>query len=524
VLAINLTKKAVEAGRNAFSTASSAVTSFGDAAGKARGKVSALGKATAIIVGYTVAMEALAAVAPHIEDSAAGVGEMSLALAKLGETDAKNIAGLGKNFEDLGAQLDGLANPNAMQRVDDFAGSLFNLVSFGAVGSSKGGDARRLFLADLETLDQSLTQLVTSGKTDEAAGLFQKLNDKAVAGGAGVDQLAKHLPNYTDAVAAAGAESGGAVAPVADLARGFDKQGNAAALAAVDLETLVKQTSDYTNQALTAHDAARGFEAAIDDASEAVQANGRTLDITTEKGRANQEALDNIASSGVRLAEQIVANGGSEAQYQTQLERTRGALIRAGVQMGFTKEKARQYAAQVLAIPARATTQIGLSGIGAASAAISAFRANINRIPGHKTVFVNVVGGNSPARGPSFASASGGPIRGPGTGTSDSILGFLSNGEHVLTAREVRAAGGHKAIEAFRRSLLTGNGRGSAPAAAPRALPAGGAAGGGGAPIVLEFRTPPGANALDKAVVELLRRHVRVSGGGNVQVALGRAS
>lgn len=47
----------------------------------------------------------------------------------------------------------------------------------------------------------------------------------------------------------------------------------------------------------------------------------------------------------------------------------------------------------------------------------------------------------------------GGAVYGPGTETSDSIRARLSKGEHVLTAAEVRAAGGHQAIYAWRRDL-----------------------------------------------------------------------
>lgn len=54
------------------------------------------------------------------------------------------------------------------------------------------------------------------------------------------------------------------------------------------------------------------------------------------------------------------------------------------------------------------------------------------------------------------ARAYGGPIFGPGSGTSDSIPALLSNGEHVLTAAEVRAAGGHRGIYAIRAALLGG--------------------------------------------------------------------
>jgi len=53
--------------------------------------------------------------------------------------------------------------------------------------------------------------------------------------------------------------------------------------------------------------------------------------------------------------------------------------------------------------------------------------------------------------------ATGGPVHGPGTGTSDTAGLFrLSNGEHVATAREVQAAGGHEGMFRIRQALLNG--------------------------------------------------------------------
>lgn len=49
--------------------------------------------------------------------------------------------------------------------------------------------------------------------------------------------------------------------------------------------------------------------------------------------------------------------------------------------------------------------------------------------------------------------ATGGAIRGEGTGTSDSILAWLSNGEHVWTAADVRAIGGQGALYAMREAI-----------------------------------------------------------------------
>lgn len=52
--------------------------------------------------------------------------------------------------------------------------------------------------------------------------------------------------------------------------------------------------------------------------------------------------------------------------------------------------------------------------------------------------------------------ASGGPVFGPGTETSDSIHAMLSHNEHVFAAREVKAAGGHAGVYRIREQLLAG--------------------------------------------------------------------
>jgi phage-related minor tail protein len=53
-------------------------------------------------------------------------------------------------------------------------------------------------------------------------------------------------------------------------------------------------------------------------------------------------------------------------------------------------------------------------------------------------------------------NATGGAIRGPGTGTSDDILSWLSNGEHVLTAADVKAMGGQAVVYQLRALLEKG--------------------------------------------------------------------
>lgn len=52
--------------------------------------------------------------------------------------------------------------------------------------------------------------------------------------------------------------------------------------------------------------------------------------------------------------------------------------------------------------------------------------------------------------------AVGGPINGPGSATSDSVLARLSNGEHVWTAAETNALGGHGAMMQLRSAVRAG--------------------------------------------------------------------
>lgn len=52
--------------------------------------------------------------------------------------------------------------------------------------------------------------------------------------------------------------------------------------------------------------------------------------------------------------------------------------------------------------------------------------------------------------------AVGGEIAGPGTGTSDSVLIRASKGEHMMTAAEVAALGGHGQVYAMRRAIMAG--------------------------------------------------------------------
>lgn len=82
--------------------------------------------------------------------------------------------------------------------------------------------------------------------------------------------------------------------------------------------------------------------------------------------------------------------------------------------------------------------------------AVSSMAAQISNT--WASISVSAAGGATQAA----RRATGGSVFGAGTETSDSIPALLSNNEHVWTAKEVRGAGGHGAVERLRAQAATG--------------------------------------------------------------------
>lgn len=225
----------------------------------------------------------------------------------------------------------------------------------------------------------------------------------------------------------------------------------------------------------------RSYQQAIDDASAALKQNGKTLNTNTQAGRDNQASLDNIAASAASYATTL-----SDPVLRLKfLESSRAQLERTAQSFGMGKVAAKNYADQVLGIPKQWVTAAAFEKNQAAND-VATYKAAIDKVPGFKntvitaqtqqaegallrtlgllgaihskTVWVNVVPGHSgaqayPASGGYISHGKlhryadggsfpyGGYIRGPGTGTSDSIPAMISNGEFVMKAAAVERYG-----------------------------------------------------------------------------------
>src|SRR5690606_25456934 len=202
-----------------------------------------------------------------------------------------------------------------------------------------------------------------------------------------------------------------------------------------------------------------------------------------------------------------------------------GLLVDQLVQMGYTRDEAVRLAEQYRAFPRFVDTQVRVNTSGASWDLDNWYqRYNGRTLTAYQVISAGgrayvATGGDVDAHAAAAGRrlAGGGPVVGPGTGTSDDVpathpsgVAFaLSNGEHVWTDAEVKALGGHAGVYELRDMALSGELSrlldSGVPTVAAPSFPVAGA-GGGSAPVVAGAGGGVDAAAIGAAVGEQLSR------------------
>ncbi|NUO36202.1 MAG: hypothetical protein HOQ27_14230, partial [Dermatophilaceae bacterium] len=209
--------------------------------------------------------------------------------------------------------------------------------------------------------------------------------------------------------------------------------------------------------------AAINYQASLDAATKSVKENGRTLDINTEKGRANKSALLDLKDAALRSAEANLKTGQSADTVKGQMDSARESFIKVATQMNGGNRKAAEALATKYGltrgavdnlknsmdnIPSKVASKVQVE-TAAAKGALAVVNSALGALDGQVvtvTVRAAVASAVSAIQGvgrlaASQFKASGGPIYGPGTETSDSVPAMLSNGEYVIRAAAVKKYG-----------------------------------------------------------------------------------
>lgn len=411
----------------------------------------------------------------------------------------------GNFFEAIGTRFaspDNFQSINALRDLNEEMGKLQN------ADPSAGVRAFKLLADQTDGSAASIHRLVDAIGGDYRDALVNQAN------ALGITTSDTHLAQLAMGEYAKAAKD--AKNPTEENAQALDQLQGSAEDAAQSIEDTSNALKGLTSPTLDAREAQRQLEAAVDAVSDSVKKNGTTLDIGTEKGRANQAALDGIAQSAENAAGALYTQTGSQDQATAALEQGRESLIKALGQYGITGDAAQAYADKIIGTPTEWATLFE-ADTGTATDKVNQHKSNLESVPKKtstelkaeietakkhvqdlknrysevptskrtalqaeiaeaskrvaalkaqydalhdKTVTVTLVGIDKTtntaraAAGHGITRASGGPVYGPGTGTSDDIPVWMSNGEWAIRERSASMYG-HRIMSAINDGLIS---------------------------------------------------------------------
>jgi len=396
-------------------------------------------------------------------------------------------------FGDLASAAEAVANQNWADKI------------FGGIGLDADG------ISDTAAAFETMGQALASMPLEQAQEHFRGLWIEAGATDQAAQNLLDSMPAFKDALYAAGNEAGvtgdafkllawatgdagGAAAdgvgPQEELGRQLDLTTDSAEAQEQAMRELMDAQREAAGIALSERDAMRRLEQAFDSATDSVEQHGRTLDITTDAGRANQAALDNIASSGLDVVDSMREADRATEEIADEMARARERFVETATSMGMSEDKAKDLATELGLLPREVF--IDVEANMNAEAQIAAFRRRWDGVS-IGTAWVDIRARDNLTRGQAASGArytaaalrhyggyTGGPVLDPshrriqyralggpvsgGDGTRDSVRAVgpngepyrLDDGEHIWTKREVIAAGGHAAMYGLRDMALSG--------------------------------------------------------------------
>lgn len=480
-------------------SARGAMDALGVSSSKAKGLIGGLGKAGAAGAGLMLVAAGIKAIDEASRPAAQSLSDLNNQMLGLGAGDD---AALNQDFfkrvaKDI-TDLDGVIQKAFSSDANDNINSFFDTISGGFISSEMGraNDA-------IKQMGESLASLSQAGQTEQAAAAFNKVSDAFERNGRSAQDALNSMPAYADFLRDQFTQATGQAATEQDLlalATGQIPPAMAAAQAGAEGATGAVEgmgaAADATEQSMSkllegmfamglatqsAWDAASRYQSQLRDITDKTlpaiagqvgvlrDANtglATTFDLTTEAGVKASDAFTGLASGGMNEVKAMAEQGLSQDALQAKLNQTYTDLIEVGVGMGLTRQDAESLTRAVLGVPDGVDIQSWMSDSAQVTAQNT--KAAIDSIPSEKTVNIyqnvwrqiqdwaaDVTGGGRANGGAIGHMASGGGVYGPGSGTSDTAgLFALSNGEHVLTAREVQKMGGQKAVYQFRSDLM----------------------------------------------------------------------
>jgi len=254
--------------------------------------------------------------------------------------DAK-VDRLGQQFHDLGDDLDFLEQNAKGQSLVEWIPDIKGMVP----GLTSAGERIHQLADETAALDSALASIAATS-TKDARAAFDAL---AASEGLSSEQqkaLLRQLPQYTEALAGTANQARLAGTATDGLTGATEGNTDATDENTDALVANINKMREKRSEAIRAANAEINYQASIDDARQSLKDNGKTLDITTEKGRANKSALLDMAAAWNDLSNKEKNSLGARKAAIDQ-------FVDLATKMGMSEDKARALARRILEIPSK---------------------------------------------------------------------------------------------------------------------------------------------------------------------------
>lgn len=329
-------------------------------------------------LGYSALMVATVAVGQAIDEMNTNVDDINAAmkgmadgaqsaqqaLHAVSEAASEAYISLGDSPSGLAQAMKDVADPGPLDGIMKIAGGIVGLETTSQKAQKH-----------VQTLDQALAKMVTESPA-QASQAFHELGNYISEAGLNADQVVGQFGATAEALRQQAQAAGVAsisnqelaqwmstgIAPAAvqagEAANGAAKANEAVAESAdaagmsteeyvSTLTSLVEAMSDAANVAISASDALNNFYEAMEEADAAAGKNGATLERNSEAGRANWDALNQLAKAHLDLREAMVAEQKSLEEINNATEQGKQSFVDAAEKMGMERGEAEALANQM---------------------------------------------------------------------------------------------------------------------------------------------------------------------------------
>lgn len=208
---------------------------------------------------------------------------------------------------------------------------------------------------EYRVISQSLTELQGNYKASESAATDFAQADKE-ATQASLDKTGALLTG-ADAANQSAASSQDAASADDILAEAFGATKDAVSDTAGALSEVIDAMETYYGFAISSSDAQVDLADKIASANDTIGKNAKTLDLTTEAGRKNQSALNDIADAALKCAKAQAQNGDSLNDIYPNIDKAHDAFTQLMQSLGKTPEEA-EAAAQAYGLTRKAVDDL----------------------------------------------------------------------------------------------------------------------------------------------------------------------